>query len=148
LIPAQRFPHAALLRSLISAAGLLPWLLLLGGPRTAWLKPAFRALCHQIPERTLVIGVPMLVCSRCAGLYLGVALGALFPPPNWAPDRWRFLVLLSGLLMALDVATQDLGLHPPLHSLRLSTGLALGWASSAFLFATLKRESRGAQNAP
>jgi uncharacterized membrane protein len=128
---------------LIAAAGLLPWVALLAGPRALCLKPVFHPFCHQIPERTLSVGVPMLVCSRCAGLYLGMSLGALISSPNWSSRCWRILVLFSGTLMALDVLTQDLGYHPPLHSLRIITGLLVGWTASAFLFSTLKQESRG-----
>lgn len=143
MIGPRRIPVTTLLRCLIAAAGLLPWGLLLLGHGGFRLAPAFRALCHQIPDRTLSIGgIRMVVCSRCAGIYLGVALGALLPSPSWPARWWRLLILLAGVFMALDVATQDLGLHPPIHALRLSTGLAIGWTASAFLFAVLNRESR------
>jgi len=132
---------SALLRCLITAAGLLPWALLLAGQASLCFKPAFHMFCHQLPERTLSIhGVPMLVCSRCAGIYLGVALGALLPSPRWLPRLGCRLMLLAGAAMTVDVITQDLGLHAPIHAVRLLTGLALGWTASAFLFAVLKKE--------
>ena len=44
--------------------------------------------------------------------------------------------------MGVDVLTQDLGLHPSLHLLRLATGFAVGWTASAFLFCLLRQEAR------
>ena len=36
------------------------------------------AICHQRPDRSFRLwGVQMPVCARCAGLYLGAAVGAL-----------------------------------------------------------------------
>ena len=129
------------LQALVLFAGLLPWLFALARVRTPALALAFRSLCHQMPERTLVLfGAPMLVCSRCAGLYAGVALGALFPYPlRWLP-RGRALVLGSLALALADVVTQDLGLHPPFHPVRLATGLLLGFCASGFMFGALRTE--------
>jgi uncharacterized membrane protein len=83
----------------------------------------------------------MVVCSRCAGIYLGLALGVALPlPGRWLPHG-RALVLLALGLAALDVITQDLGLHPPFHPTRLATGLLLGWSGCAFLMGTLRRSA-------
>ena len=75
--------------------GLLPWLLVVLGPRSLILGPAFHSFCHQLPERTLSLrGVPMLVCSRCAGIYAGIALGALGPWPTSFAPKGRMVLLL------------------------------------------------------
>ena len=131
------------LSALLVSAGLLPWLLAL---RPAWSRvvfPVFRTLCHQRLERTLVIfGAPMVVCSRCAGLYLGVALGVALPlPRRWLPHG-RALVLAAVAIAAIDVLTQDLGLHAPYHPGRLATGLLLGWSGCAFMMGTLRKAGR------
>jgi uncharacterized membrane protein len=130
------------LQALLLIAGLLPWILALARVRAQPIALVFQALCHQRPERTLeLLGEPMLVCSRCAGLYAGVALGALLPlPRRWLP-RGRALVLGALAVTVVDVVTQDLGLHPPLHLVRLATGLLLGWSSSGFMFSALRSEA-------
>jgi len=36
-------------------------------------------LCHQLPERTLFIAsVPLPFCARCAGIYTGMAIAAIY----------------------------------------------------------------------
>jgi uncharacterized membrane protein len=131
------------LRLLLLAAGALPWALVASARATALFFPMFRAFCHQMPERTLVLGgTPMVVCSRCAGVFAGVAIGALLALPQRLLPVGRALVIGAVALATLDVITQDVGLHPPFHPVRLATGLAMGWTGSAFLVASLAREAR------
>lgn len=122
----------------VALAGILPWALAIAGVHAPELAQVFHTLCHQRPERTLAIfGAPMLVCSRCAGVYAGVALGVvLVLPRTWLP-RGRTLVIAALAAAVAEIAVQDLGLHPPWHATRLATGLMLGWTASAFMFATL-----------
>lgn len=131
-----------LLRVLVGLAGLVPWIASLLNP-PALLRFLFRANCHQLPERSLFLaGEQMLVCSRCAGVYAGVFLGSLLP----VPKRWfraaRPLLVASFLVVGLDVALQDLGLHPVWHSVRLLTGAQLGWVIAALLSRALIDEGR------
>ncbi|HQP34937.1 MAG TPA: DUF2085 domain-containing protein [Polyangiaceae bacterium] len=131
-----------LLRVLVGLAGLVPWIASLLNP-PALLRFLFRATCHQLPERSLFLaGEQMLVCSRCAGVYAGVFLGSLLP----VPKRWfraaRPLLVASFLVVGLDVALQDLGLHPVWHSVRLLTGAQLGWVIAALLSRALIDEGR------
>ena len=60
------------LRAWIQACRCLPdWL-------NRLIDEAFRPLCHHMAGRVLVLaGQPMCVCSRCAGLYAGLAVGFL-----------------------------------------------------------------------
>lgn len=122
------------LRALLVTVGLLPWALLLAGP---WSRAAFHAFslgCHQRPERTLLWdGIAMVVCSRCAGIFAGVALGGLLPIPARLPSHGRTLVLLTVLLMSLDVLVQDVGLLPLSHGRRMGTGLLFGYVVSGLL---------------
>src|SRR4051794_10855485 len=68
----------------------------------------FVPMCHRIPARTLYFaGVPMPLCSRCAGIFAGLALGALIMRPRVDIARWRVLVAVASALMLLDVVTQD-----------------------------------------
>jgi uncharacterized membrane protein len=76
------------------------------------LRLAYRPMCHQELLRCLDLGWgPLAVCARCAGLYLGGALGlaltlavgrSLRPPPIWlaaavAPTVIDFGLGLTGL---------------------------------------------------
>lgn len=142
-LPGPRRWALPALSALLLTAGLLPWLVAL---RPAWSRvvfPVFRSLCHQRPERTLVIlEAPMVVCSRCAGIYLGLALGVALPLSRRLLPHGRALVIAALAIATLDVATQDLGLHAPYHPVRLATGLLLGWTGCAFLIGTLRRAPR------
>ncbi len=96
------------------------------GPELLWtaLDLPFRLLCHRIPERVLsVLGTPMPLCSRCAGLWLGASLSAALAWPVLSLRTLRVVLPAALGLMALEVLTQDLGLHPVFHPTRLLTGL-------------------------
>jgi len=136
---------AGLLRLAVMGIGLAPWLLAGIGYRGEPFAHLYASMCHQLPERTLsLFGSPMLVCSRCAGLYLGILLGAvaLLPARRERASRWVFLVAL--LLAGVDVVTQDLGFHPPWHALRLMTGALVGYLFAAYPLGLLDAELRRA----
>ena len=91
-------------------------------------------LCHRIPERMLLIGgEPTLFCSRCMGLYIGVAclaflwIAALRHDSEFAPSRGtRLLAGTMVLAMALDVLSSHEGWRQTTNSIRFLTGLAAG----------------------
>jgi uncharacterized membrane protein len=130
------------------AVGLLPWVLPL---LRAWLPlgalgvaldASFVTMCHRMPERTLTLaGVAMPLCSRCAGVFGGVALGALVLRPQLSARAWRWVITAAAAGMLLDVATQDLGLHPVWHVTRLASGAAFGYAIAAACVLALRREA-------
>lgn len=137
----MRARYVLLLRALIALAGVLPWALSLARLQTPAMWLSFHALCHQMPERTLWLsGEPMLVCSRCAGMYAGIALGTVIPLRGRLASRGALLIVAAVALAVLDVVTQDTGLHEPWLWSRLATGLAMGWTASAFVFAALAAE--------
>ena len=95
----------------------------------------FRAVCHQIPERCLSIadlsggvlrldgaGAPMPLCARCAGIYFG-ALAALVSRAGWRRNG----LLAACAIVAVDVASEAIGLRPAIAVLRVATGFGLGW---------------------
>ncbi len=134
----MRAPALLALRIVVALTGLAPWVLAVARVRTPELEQAFHTLCHQRPERTLAIfGAPMLVCSRCAGVYAGVFLGVLMTLPRRLLGHGRAIVLGAMAAALVEIGAQDLGLHAPWHPTRLATGLALGWSASAFMFASL-----------
>ncbi|HLP03737.1 MAG TPA: DUF2085 domain-containing protein [Opitutaceae bacterium] len=130
-----------LLRALVAAAGLIPWLFAAVHARPAAAIALFHGLCHQLPERTACFsGVAMLVCSRCAGIYAGVVLGALIPVPRrWVPHA-RTLLCVAAVPLLADVILQATGAMPIRHATRLATGVLAGWMASALLFAALGAE--------
>lgn len=139
--PASTWPVWLLMLGVLGV-GLLPWLIALLD--LSMLHQAFRPFCHQEPERSLFFGgTQMVVCSRCAGIYSGLVLGVFFALPSQNFKWFRQLMFLALFLMGLDVLTQDLGLRPPWHATRLSTGFLLGFVLAAWpitlLFKDLKR---------
>jgi uncharacterized membrane protein len=115
--------------------GVAPWILPIAraafhlGRAGELLDLLFVPMCHRIPARTLYFaGVPMPLCSRCAGIFAGLALGALIMRPRFALAQWRIAVGVATALMLLDVVTQDLGVHPIWHVTRVATGLLFGYA--------------------
>jgi uncharacterized membrane protein len=82
----------------------------------------------------------MCVCSRCAGVYAGVAIAALFTrfaAIHWATwcreDRLKLALHVGLGLMIADIVTQDVGLHAPWHPVRLATGAWVGGALAAWM---------------
>lgn len=100
----------------------------LGAPTiAAALELPFALACHRIPERIVEIGgVPMPLCSRCAGIWLGLAFGGALAFPALPMKALRVVLPVALALMLLDVVTQDLGIHPLWHSTRIATGLLVG----------------------
>jgi uncharacterized membrane protein len=150
-IDARVLPGAA--RVAFVAAGLAPWLVPLArallplGAFGVALDAAFVTMCHRLPERTIALaGVPMPLCSRCAGVFLGVAVGAVAAWPRLSPRAWRLAITAAGASMVLDVVTQDLEIHPVWHATRLATGFAFGYALAAACLVSLKREAGAAED--
>ena len=135
----ERWPVLLLLVGML-VAGLLPWFFSLVPALEGWAF-LFAPHCHQRPERTLELnGALMVVCSRCAGIYAGVVVGALVA--FFVQDfKWfRQLAWLGMALMLLDVVTQDLGLRPPWHVSRFTTGFFLAVVVSTWVPVLLLRE--------
>jgi len=140
------FPRFA--RGLLVITGALPWVVTLArawlplGAFGVMLDACFVTMCHRMPERTLTLwGVAMPVCSRCAGVFAGAVLGAIVARPRLSGRGWRWMITLAGALMAADVATQDLGVHPVWHAARLATGALFGFAVAAACVIALEREA-------
>jgi uncharacterized membrane protein len=94
---------------------------------SAWLDAIFKLVCHRNPARTLALaGVLMPICSRCAGIFAGFVTGGLVPRPRWSVRACLFWGFVASVIMVADVITQDAGLHPVLHPVRLLTGAVWG----------------------
>lgn len=124
------------------ALGVLPWVF-------AWAavdaRGIYHALCHQLPERSLVLhDHVMAVCSRCAGIHLGLSVGALVAMSSRA--RAFFMKHGTRLVIAtvaLNLADWASSLVVPLsHVSRAATGLSFGVAATAFMLAALSPSPR------
>lgn len=108
-----------------------------------WQHRLFRGLCHQIPDRSFWInGQPMAVCSRCAGIYGGFAIGwvflgiVLYVKKRMAIPFKRIILLTIGINL-LDFVGNMLGLWENTLASRFGLGLSIG-LSAALLFAENK----------
>jgi len=137
----ERWPVLALIFGML-IVGILPWVFSIV-PALQDLAFLFAPHCHQRPERTLELnGALMVVCSRCAGIYAGLALGALAAYFAQEFKYFRQLAWLGMALMLLDVITQDLGLRPPWHASRFTTGFFLAFVIATWVPGLLLKEIR------
>jgi uncharacterized membrane protein len=121
-------------RALLVVVGLLPFvprafegLVVLGGVGEV-IDSWFAFQCHREAGRSLgVLGELLPVCTRCAGIYFGLGLGAAVLKPRLSAWPLRIWVAGAALVMVLDVATELLGIRPPSLSFRLLTGIALSY---------------------
>lgn len=94
------------------------------------------AVCHQLPERTLLAGGTLLpVCARDTGIYWGylvafavIALLERDHPRDMPP--WPVVALCVAFIgaMGVDGLTSYVGLRQTSNDLRLITGLMAGFA--------------------
>lgn len=136
-------------RAVLVFVGLTPWILPLARARLPLgefgvaFDFVFFAMCHRRPARTLFFeGVAMPLCSRCAGIFLGVALAAAIGRPILALRLWRWLFAIACALMLADVVTQDLHIHPVWHPTRILTGVLVGYGMVVGFLSGLARDHK------
>jgi uncharacterized membrane protein len=91
----------------------------------------FRMMCHGIPHRCFeLFGVPMPICARCTGIYVGMLGGmcAFLLLPLLRERVVRIAAFLAVTPLAIDGLTQLAGLRESVNPLRLATGLVAGLA--------------------
>lgn len=117
-----------------------------------WLLFASRwfgsAVCHQFHDHSYQIaGVPLPLCARCTGMYLGALLTFIFhawrhPRASGTPRAWVLLALvLFFFAWAGDGANSFAAtfallphLYPPQNILRLVTGTLMGITIGSLVF--------------
>lgn len=144
----------AWLRATLVFVGLLPWALPFARARLPLgelgdaLDMIFFTMCHRRSPRTLVLdGVAMPLCSRCAGIFLGIAVAAAIGRPLMGLRAWRWVFAAACALMVADVVTQDLGLHPVWHPTRILTGVLVGYLMVVGCLSGLARDKTSAADA-
>lgn len=99
-----------------------------------FLNQVYGTVCHQSPEKTISFGEEnIFVCSRCAGIYLGVLLAGLISLIiTKTPKRIFYILLLTFALLLLDVLFSTLKIYNYSKVIALLTGLF--WSSTLLLF--------------
>jgi uncharacterized membrane protein len=98
----------------------------------------FSPFCHQIPDRSFhVEGHAFAVCSRCTGIYGGVAAGVIAYPLFRSLRRTdtpaRFWLLLAMVPIILDWTVGFLGIWQNTHLSRSLTGGLLGAVAAFYI---------------
>ena len=98
----------------------------------------FSYLCHQIPDRSFhLAGEQFGVCSRCFGVYFGLASGFVVYP-LWRdvadvdplPRVWLFLSMIP---IGVDWSLTVFGVWENTHLSRFVTGAILGFACGSYI---------------
>jgi uncharacterized membrane protein len=121
-IPALILAAAAACSWAVSAGASMRWRLL------------FRLMCHGRAERCLeLFGVPMPICARCTGIYIGVLAGlaaffAVKQAMAVSEKACRSIAMVALVPLAIDGLSQLTGLRESTNGLRMATGLIAGLA--------------------
>jgi uncharacterized membrane protein len=91
-----------------------------------------------------LFGFFMPMCSRCAGLDIGFALGLVIAAPYRGPKLMWAWVAIASALMAIEIVTQERGVHPIWHATRFATGALLAYPIAVAFAATVLPSRRDA----
>jgi len=97
-------------------------------------------LCHQRPERSFHLwGAQLPVCARCAGLYVGAAIAALFPirARLRRAGLWLFVAVAPAVVTLIYEWTTGV---TPSNWIRAATGAIAGVAVMIVLLGELRGE--------
>jgi uncharacterized membrane protein len=133
--------------SLVAALSLAVVMLIVGAPLAqssghfslaAAIYKAFSFVCHQIPDRSFQLaGYQFAVCSRCTGIYLGLAAAALFYPLVRSLKRTdtpsRLWLFLAAVPLAVDFALGYFSIWQNTHWSRFLTGALLSTVAVFFV---------------
>lgn len=120
----------------------------------------FSFVCHQIPERSFhLAGHKFAVCSRCTGLYSGLAVAALVYPLVRSLKRTDtpriFWLFLAAMPLAIDFSLGYFNIWHNNHLSRFMTGALLSSAAIFYIIpglielgSTLAQRFRSAESPP
>ncbi len=116
-----------------------PWLIAHGHFTTsAIIYQSLSAVCHQNPERSFhFCNLPLGVCSRCTGIYLGFVIGLMLYPvlrdlsdETFPRRKW---LILSSIPMLFDVGGELAGFRMSTFLSRAATGFLFGVAVAFYI---------------
>jgi uncharacterized membrane protein len=131
---------AAIPTVILGASSLCSWAIA-HGASLRW-RFLFRLMCHGRVQRCLeLFGVPMPICARCTGIYLGMLAGLLaFPLIPMLRERvMRVVAFVAVIPLALDGLTQLTGLRESVNLLRIVTGSIAGLAFGLWILSAVER---------
>lgn len=109
-------------------------------------RQCFGPVCHQLPGRSPHVGgVPIAICDRCTGIYLGLVIGVALTGWGrrglWATlgVHGRYLLLGSLVPLGLDWIGPILGLWSNGPVSRALTGLLFGGVAASYVTDRLLR---------
>ncbi|MFH1788553.1 MAG: DUF2085 domain-containing protein [Candidatus Altiarchaeota archaeon] len=103
-----------------------------------YLIAALTFACHQMPERSFMVsGVPLPVCARCIGIYVGSAAG-LFAPLLYPKKSVKFnsikILVVTVMPLILDgVYQSSFAAAESPNLFRFATGLIFGFGLIVYL---------------
>jgi len=131
---------AAIPAVILSASALCSWAIARGASMR-W-RLLFRMMCHGRVERCLeLFGVPMPICARCTGIYLGLlaSLLAFRLIPLLRERVMRIVAIIAIIPLALDGLTQLTGLRESVNPVRIATGVIAGLAFGLWILSAVER---------
>ncbi|MDP3582972.1 MAG: DUF2085 domain-containing protein [Ignavibacteria bacterium] len=106
-----------------------------------FLQKSYSLVCHQQPQKLLGDSVyHSLVCSRCAGIYLGLyfaSIISLFYAIKKEPELK--ILVIAVIPMIADVTLYSLGFYNYSKTLALLTGVLLGSVGFLYFYSALKK---------
>lgn len=97
-------------------------------------------ICHQMPTRSLkILGLPMRLCSRCFGIYLGIFIVGIYAiGESKTPTGISLRGMILIIPMLIDVFTQMLDLRTSNNNIRLFSGFLCGFGIGLILYQATK----------
>ena len=134
---------------ILAASALCSWAIA-SGASMKW-RLLFRFICHGRVERSLeLFGVPMPICARCTGIYIGLLAGLLgFWLIRYVSEKtMRVASMLAITPLAIDGLTQLTGLRESTNPLRIATGVIAGLAFGMWILSAVERRDEAMFTAP
>lgn len=100
----------------------------------------YSRICHQDIEKCISVGgESMLVCARCAGIYIGAFLATILNVFTRIPILTLKLIIIFSLPLILDVSFTFSGLYSYSQLIAFITGLSFGSAITFVILAEVKQ---------
>ncbi|MGE5429587.1 MAG: DUF2085 domain-containing protein [Syntrophomonadaceae bacterium] len=98
-------------------------------------------VCHQITEKTIfIMGRPLLVCSRCFGIYTGLIIASLISLFITLNEKLHLkYLILSGIPMILDVILYSVKVYNYSKMAAFLTGFLLGSAGFFYILEAFEK---------
>lgn len=104
-----------------------------------FLTTVYSRVCHQVDYKCITIQhESMLVCSRCAGIYLGVLISMIFVLFHKIPALNLKVFVIATLPLITDVLLTTLQVYNYFQPLAFATGLLFGGMLCLFFLLELE----------